>query len=88
MLALMPALCTCGADKRFGDSKGNVGFEPTLPNAVPQHFASAEKLTLRDRPKADLCSVVSVRLLCRSNFVSDFALLAKDNTASELASTK
>ena len=30
MLALMPALCTCGADERFRDSKRNVGFEPKI----------------------------------------------------------
>lgn len=29
MLALMPALCTCSADKRSGDSKRSFGFEPT-----------------------------------------------------------
>jgi hypothetical protein len=28
MLALMPDLCACGTDKRFEDSKCNLGFEP------------------------------------------------------------
>ena len=33
-----------------GAAKGSK--EPSLPNAVPQHLASAEKIALRDRPNA------------------------------------
>ncbi|TCS57594.1 hypothetical protein EDD52_1262 [Primorskyibacter sedentarius] len=35
MLALMPALCTCGADERFRDVKQNVCSEPKLTDAMP-----------------------------------------------------
>lgn len=34
--------------------------EPSLPNAVLQHFASAKKLALRDRPIAAVSHLISM----------------------------
>jgi hypothetical protein len=37
-------------ERTFVIFAAKVSKEPSLPNAVPQHFASAEKLVLRGRP--------------------------------------
>jgi hypothetical protein len=55
--------------------RSNGREEPSLPNAVPQHFASAEKLVLRGRPIADI-DHPSAMLRCGPPF-RPFAATAK-----------
>jgi hypothetical protein len=43
-----------GPDRTFMTSTANGRTEPSLPNAVPQHFASVENPACCSRPKADL----------------------------------
>jgi hypothetical protein len=65
--ALSYGLVANSPEPTFVQSATNGGREPSLPNAVPQHFSRVESPACCDRPFAD-------RLSARRRYIAAFAL--------------